>query len=56
MRLSLLSSVMRSRSTSSGISAAGWPVDSTRLRSGSLRSADARRIMRAVDLNEFDRQ
>lgn len=44
MRVSLLSSVMRSRSMSSGISGC-WPVDSAKLRSGSLRSSDARCIM-----------
>jgi hypothetical protein len=46
--LSFDSSVMRSRSVSSGISA-GWPVDSARLRSGSLKSCEARRILDGGD-------
>lgn len=49
---SLLSSVIRSRSTSSGMS--DWPpVDSTKLRSGSLRSSDARCMI--VDVVERSR-
>ncbi len=50
MRLSLDSSVMRSRSRSTSWAEEGvWPVDSARLRSGSLRSEDARCIMNAAD-------
>ena len=47
MRLSLLSSAMKSKSMSSGM-LGGAPVDSARLRSGSVRSSEARRIVMRV--------
>ena len=44
MRVSFASSVMRSM-LSSGMSGSAWPVDSARLRSGSVRSSEVRCIL-----------
>ena len=53
MRVSFVSSVMRSM-LSSGMSGSAWPVDSARLRSGSVRSSEVRCILFMLMRSEDD--